>query len=63
MFKNGEHGVFGRKFSQKNSVYFTAQHLLLLQKKRFLLETLVDIFSEKISKDAEILKVLEFLTG
>jgi len=50
MFKNGEHGVFGRKFSQKNSVYF-------------LLETLVDIFSEKISKDAEILKVLEFLTG
>jgi len=33
-------------------------------KKMFLLETSVDIFSKKISKDPEILKVLiEFLTG
>jgi len=39
------------------------QHMWLLQTNVFFLETSVDIFGEKSSKEPEILKVLEFLTG
>jgi len=37
--------------------------LSLLQRNGFFLEILVDILGEKSSKEPEILKVLEFLTG
>jgi len=37
--------------------------LVAVGTKRFLLETPVDIFGEKSSKEPEILKVRKFLTG
>jgi len=61
VFKNGGHGGFGRKFSQKWCLL--RFNSCRCYNKTVLLETPVDIFGEKSSKVPDNLKVLEFLTG